>query len=73
MRHTMITSKAIRSMGYDPATQTLELRYTNGKTYRTTGFSPTQYADLEAAPSTGKAVNALKHAGVSFTKVEPAA
>jgi hypothetical protein len=69
----MVTSKAIRSMGYDPATQTLELRYTSGKTYRTTGFSPTQYAALAAAPSIGKHVNALKQAGMAFTLIEPAA
>lgn len=53
---TMIpcASSAIAAHGYDPATQTLFLRFTSGTTYAYPEVSNDIYAGLQAAESVGR-------------------
>jgi hypothetical protein len=56
---TEVTSSLLRSVGYDPATRTLELEFKPkkegeaGKVYRYADVSPETYERFKAAPSLG--------------------
>jgi KTSC domain-containing protein len=53
MNHFAVKSKVIASLGYEPATHTLEVRFKNGATYSYAGVSPNAYHALKTAPSIG--------------------
>ncbi len=51
-RKRVISSK-IRSVGYDPRLQVLEIEFSNGSVYAYNGVSPEVHRRLMAAPSPG--------------------
>lgn len=51
---TPCTSSAIAAHGFDPATQTLFLKFTSGTTYSYPEVSTDLYAALQAAESVGR-------------------
>ena len=53
MQHTRVQSSNLRSVGYDPETQTLEVTFTSGTTYAYAGVPAGRHAALMAAPSAG--------------------
>lgn len=58
MQRTAVTSSQIKSIGYDPATNTLEVEFTNGSVY--------QYADVPA--ETHRALMGAESIGRYFQK-----
>lgn len=54
MQRQPVESSQIKSVGYDPATQTLELEFVQGgSVYRYSNFTPEDYDKLMAADSIG--------------------
>jgi KTSC domain len=53
MQHKSVTSSNIESIGYDPSTQTLEVKFKSGGTYSYPGVSQQEYDDFEGASSLG--------------------
>jgi hypothetical protein len=53
MQHTTVASSNIHSIGYDPATSELEVRFKNGGTYRYAGVDAETHAAFLRAPSVG--------------------
>jgi len=51
MERKRVNSSRIRSAGYDPKSQTLELEFSDGKIVQYRGVSPEVYRQLTAAPS----------------------
>ena len=49
-----VESKVLKTVGYDPASQTLELEFHSGRVYRYADVSPEKHAALMAAESIGK-------------------
>ena len=54
MNREQVHSTAIESVGYHPATQTLEIEFTNGSVYQYRGVPDTLHKKLMSAPSKGK-------------------
>lgn len=48
-----VSSSNIHSVGHDPETKTLRVRFSNGNTYEYPNISAEQHAALMAAPSKG--------------------
>jgi len=57
MKRVHVNSAAIRSIGYDEQSRTLEVRYIDGDLYRYTDVPPLLMEAFEAAPSKGKFIN----------------
>jgi hypothetical protein len=57
MHRVPVSSRAIRSVGYDPKSRTLELEYVGGRRYGYVAVPPKIYRDLMSAPSIGAFVN----------------
>ena len=57
MVRTPVTSSSIASVGYDSATQILEVEFHNGSLYRYEGVPEIEYAALMAAESKGTHFN----------------
>jgi len=51
MERKRINSSKIRSAGYDPKSQTLELEFSDGRVVAYRGVSPEVYRQFTAAPS----------------------
>lgn len=49
-----VESSNIAARGYDPATNTLRVKFTSGATYDIADVSPESYDDFCKAPSAGK-------------------
>lgn len=58
MELVSVESSMIRAVGYDPATQELEVVFNSGKTYRYRGVPEQVYTDLLAAESKGQYMQA---------------
>ncbi len=54
MRRQPVTSSDLRSVGYDPATQTLEIEFHSGGIYQYAGVSAAVYRALMTASSHGQ-------------------
>lgn len=48
-----VRSSNVKDVGYDPATQTLEVGFKSGASYRYAGVSPARYNELLNARSKG--------------------
>lgn len=57
MRRIAVTSSAVSAVGYDPATNELDIEYPSGDVYRYSMVPPSVYRALLAAPSIGAFVN----------------
>jgi len=57
MRRKRVSSSAIRSMGYDLSSHTLELEYVSGRVYRYFDVPEDVVQALREAPSLGEFVN----------------
>jgi KTSC domain len=53
MQRTELKSNALKSRGYDPATETLELEFTSGAVYQYSPFPAHHWRAFAAAPSAG--------------------
>ena len=49
-----VTSSQLSSVGYDPESQTMAIRFKNGSVYHYYDVSPEQHQALVTAPSIGK-------------------
>ena len=58
MQRQLVSSTSLRSVGYDPENQELEIEFTSGKVYRYHHVSPEVYAELMQAESLGQFFNA---------------
>lgn len=58
MDHIPVQSSNVRSVGYDEARKTLEVRFHNGGLYAYYGVPKAKYQGLMAASSKGKYLNA---------------
>jgi len=54
MHREAIESSSLRSLGYDPATQTLEVEFRSGGVYRYEGVPFQVYSDLRDSESPGR-------------------
>lgn len=54
MERTAVKSTSIKSVGHDPATNTLEVEFSSGKVYRYANVPAEKHAELLAAESIGK-------------------
>lgn len=57
MQRTPVSSSNLRSVGYDPATRTLEIEFMNGHIYQYSGVPQSSYTALMAAESHGRYFN----------------
>lgn len=53
MTHTPVTSSQLVSVGYDAATETLEIKFKNGHVYQYQNVPAKMHAELMAAESIG--------------------
>ncbi|HYA19443.1 MAG TPA: KTSC domain-containing protein [Burkholderiales bacterium] len=53
MQRKSVSSSTIRSVGYEPGSQTLEIEFTSGSIYQYSRVSPEIYRKLMAAPTIG--------------------
>ncbi len=58
MQRTPVDSSNLASVGYDPATQTLEIEFQNGRIYQYFHVLQAEYDELMAASSHGRYFNA---------------
>lgn len=54
MNRTPVSSSNLRSVGYDPGTNTLEIEFLNGGIYQYSGVPESVYRGLMAAESHGR-------------------
>lgn len=57
VRREPVQSSAVSAVGYDPATNELEIEYAHGDVYRYSLVPPSVHRALLAAPSIGSFVN----------------
>ncbi len=57
VRRDRVRSEAVASVGYDPATNELDIEYISGDVYRYAMVPPSVHRDLLAAKSIGAFVN----------------
>jgi hypothetical protein len=69
MLRTPVESSNLRSVGYDPATQTLEIEFHSGGVYQYVGVPPSVYQDLLAAPSLGSYFQAAIRNQYAYTRI----
>jgi hypothetical protein len=63
-----VSSTQAASIGYDPASSTLEVEFTNGSIYQYFDVPQSIYDELMASPSIGKAINAFIRQNYRFAK-----
>ena len=57
MLRDRIESSSLTSIGYDPASRTLEVEFQGGRVYRYFDVPPARYRDLLRADSAGRFLN----------------
>ncbi|WP_145616818.1 KTSC domain-containing protein [Nitrospirillum bahiense] len=57
MDRTAVASSNVSSVGYDPASQTLEIQFHNGSIYQYYNVTETVYENLMQSPSKGGYLN----------------
>jgi hypothetical protein len=70
MTRQPVTSSAVKSVGHDPDTHTLEIEFTSGKVYQHAGVSAADAAKLLAAPSIGAHYNRHISGTFAHTRIE---
>ncbi|HCR3555360.1 TPA: KTSC domain-containing protein [Morganella morganii] len=70
MNRVSVSSSNLRSVGYDPATNTLEVEFHHGGIYQYSGVPPHIHSGLMNASSKGQYFDAhIKKAGYPYRKV----
>lgn len=70
MNRTIVSSSNIRSIGYDPSTQILEVEFLDGSVYQYKNVPQSVYSGLMSAPSHGSYLDRyVKKAGYSYTRI----
>jgi len=75
MERTAVASGAIRSLGYEESSQTLEVEFRTGRVYQYAGVPPETHAWLLRVENKGGFINRMiipHHAAREVTPVEPA-
>lgn len=70
MERIPVQSSNLASVGYDPATATLEVEFLNGSVYQYFGVPESVYEGLLNAPSKGSYLDQhVKKAGYSYNRI----
>lgn len=69
MQRTAVTSSQIKSVGYDPASRTLEVEFTKGAVYQYFDVPEAMYRDLIEAESIGKYFNQFIKYGKEYKRI----
>jgi len=70
MERVPVQSSSLASVGYDPATSTLEVEFLNGSVYQYSGVPDHVHEGLMNAASKGSYLDQnVKKAGYSYTRV----
>ncbi len=69
MQRQAVSSSMLRSVGYDAATQTLEVEFLNGSVYQYFAVPATTYHNLLAADSLGSYFQANIRGAFSYQKL----
>jgi KTSC domain len=70
MNRTPVTSSNLAAVGYDPSTQTLEIKFLSSGVYQYSGIPSSVYDGLMAASSHGSYFDQhIKKAGYSYRKI----
>jgi hypothetical protein len=69
MEREPVTSSNISSVGYEPASQVLEVEFTNGSVYSYEGVPPEVHRGLVDAPSVGSAFHSMIRDQYTYTKM----
>ncbi len=64
-----VSSSNIASIGYDPASETLEIEFTNGSIYQYFNVNSGLYDQLMAAPSKGQFLNTYIRNAYPYSRV----
>ena len=72
MRRTPIDSTSLKSVGYEPATRTLEVEFQGGRVYRYFDVPPRRYRALLDAESAGRFLNTEVKGVYSYAPVRRA-
>lgn len=69
MKREAVKSSNIKSVGYDPQTETLEVEFVNGTVYQYVGVEADKHAAMMKSDTVGGYFNAhIKGGGYKFTK-----
>lgn len=71
IRRWPVSSTALRSVGYDPVSWTLEVEFESGEIYRYLGVEPADVEALIAADSMGAYLNEQIKARYDYVHVDP--
>jgi len=70
MNRTPVSSSNLASVGYDPATNTLEVEFLNGSIYHYFNVPPSIYSGLMSASSHGSYLDQyVKKGGYSYRQI----
>lgn len=69
MNRTEVSSSNLKSVGYDPTQQMLEIEFQNGGVYQYFGVPPEVYRELLDAPSHGSFFVARIRGAFSYRRV----
>jgi hypothetical protein len=73
MKRSPIQSSNLKSIGYDPASQTLEIEFSSGHVYQYAGVSAKHHSDLVASDSPGSHfAKHIRNGGFKAKKIHPA-
>ena len=72
MKRKLVKSSNLKDVGYDPATQELQVGFLNGNIFSYAGVPQEDFEALMAAESIGKAFNAGIRGIFESTKLAPA-
>ena len=69
MNRDFVASSNISSVGYDPATQTLEVEFLNGSIYQYFNVGQGLFDEMMASPSKGQFLNTYIRNGYPYSRV----
>jgi hypothetical protein len=69
MRRDFVSSSSVRSIGYDPSSQTLEVEFNNSFVYQYYNVSQQVFDALMASPSKGQFLNSQIKNMYPFSRV----
>lgn len=70
MQRQPVKSSNVKSVGYDPASQMLEVEFTTGSVYQYPKVSGKEYETLIGADSVGRTLNTLIKPNRTVTRID---